>query len=191
MRVIEAGEIASGVTLEAFKHSVHLSMEDMDDDAALLLSLSAAEQAVAVATGRPLTPRAVEFIVPLGAWRQWWFPVLPVVELIGLAVDDGAGYWLDKPMAGAWVRQSHDEPQLVLSAAWDGHKAGAELLRVQARVGGPNPTTDAQVRQAVILLAKEWFEAGIAIDQQDAPRLSFGVHRLIRQVRYRRPVEVQ
>ena len=42
--------------------------------------------------------------------------------------------------------------------------------------------------QAIILLAKEWLEAGIAVeDQFQAARLSFGVQRLIRQIRYRRP----
>lgn len=190
MRVIEEGAITAGVDLEDFKRAVHIALEDLDDDSALQLTLSAAEAAVATATGRPLTVREVEFVAMRGAWRRWWFPVLPVQELTGLALDDGAGGWVDQPLAGAWVRQPHDEPQLVLGDVWAGHLASGDLLRVQARVGGADAQTADRLRQAVFLLAKEWFDASISFDPTEAPRMSFGVHRLIKQARYRRPLEV-
>jgi hypothetical protein len=190
MRVIEQGVIAAGVDLEDFKRSIHFLSEDVEDDAAPLLALQSAEAAVATATGRPLTARRVEFVVTRGAWRRWWFPVLPVQGLVGLALDDGAGGWIDQPLQGAWIQQAHDEPQLVLGPSWAGHGVGGDLIRVQADVGGADVITKLRLRQAVILLAKEWLEAGISIEHEDAPRMSFGVHRLLKQARYRRPCEV-
>ncbi|UWQ29911.1 hypothetical protein [Leisingera sp. M523] len=190
MRVIETEEIAPGVGLEDFKRSVHMAAEDIDNDAALTLALESAESAICTATGYPLTIREVEFVVTRGSWSRWWFPVLPVQELTGLALDDGVGGWADTPLAGAWVQQGHDEPQLVLGESWAGHAATGDVLRVQARVGGPDKPTFNRLRQAIFLQAKEWFEAGIAIEAEDTPRMSFGVHRLIKQARYRRPCEV-
>ncbi|OIQ32309.1 MAG: hypothetical protein BM562_05420 [Alphaproteobacteria bacterium MedPE-SWcel] len=190
MRVIEAGEIPAGVAVADFKRSVHIAAEDIDDDGALQLVLETAEATVATATGRPLTPRAVEFIVTRGSWGRWWFPVLPVADLTALAISDGAGGWIDQPLAGAWVQQAHDEPQLVLGADWAGRIVPGDLLRVQAVVGGADVPTLARLRQAIFLLAKEWFEAGIAIDGAQPPQLSFGVRLLMKQVRYRRPCEV-
>jgi uncharacterized phiE125 gp8 family phage protein len=190
MRVIETGPILPAVDLATFKSSVHIAVDDLDDDAALTTALEAAESLVSIATGRPLTPRAMEFTVTRGTWCRWWFPTLPVQDLLALAIDDGAGGWVDQSLDGAWVQQQHDEPQLVLGSAWAGHSAGGDVLRVQARVGydGVNPAP--QLKQAMILIAKEWFEAGIAIEGEAPPRLSFGGHRLIKQVRYRRPCEV-
>jgi len=191
MRVIEEGEIPAGVTLEDFKRSVHIAAEDLDDDAALSLVLEASESVVATATGRPLTPRSVEFIVTRGSWCRWWFPVLPVEELTALAISDGAGGWLDQPLDGAWVQQSHDEPQLVLGSGWAGRAVAGDLLRIRATVGGADVPTLARLRQAIFLLAKEWFEAGIAVDGEQPPQLSFGVRLLMKQARYRRPCEVE
>lgn len=190
MRVIEAGPILPGVDLTAFKSSVHMSLEDLDDDAALTIALQAAESAVSTATGRPLSPRVMEFTVPRGTWCRWWFPLLPVQQLVALAVDDGAGGWIDQPLTGAWVQQPHDEPQLVLGDAWAGHSVAGDVVRVQARVGYDSVNPEPKLKQAIILLAKEWFEAGIAIEAETPPRLSFGALRLIKQARYRRPAEV-
>jgi hypothetical protein len=191
MRVIDTDPIAPGVALEDFKKSIHFLVDDPEEEAALLLAMESAEATVATATGCPLTPRLVEFVATRGDWRRWWFPMLPVQELVGLALDDGRGGWVDQPLDGAWVQQAHDEPQLVLGNAWAGRSAPGDLLRVQARVGGADVQTRARLRQAVILLAKEWFEAGISLDGEDVPRMSFGVHRLLKQARYRRPCEVE
>ena len=190
MRVIEAGDIPAGVDVADFKRSVHIAEGDLDDDSALALLLQAAEATVATATGHPLTPRAVECVVARGGWRRWWFPVLPVADLTALAISDGAGGWLDQPLAGAWVQQAHDEPQLVLGAEWAGHGVAGDLLRVQAIVGGAEAGARARLRQAIFLLTKEWFEAGIAIEGDQLPSLSFGVRLLMKQARYRRPCEV-
>lgn len=190
MRVIEQGEIAPGIDLADFKKSVHMAAGDLDNDDALQLALESAEAAISTATGYPLTLREVEFVVTRGSWCRWWFPVLPVQELTGLALDDGSGGWINQPLDGAWIQQGHDEPQLVLGRGWAGHAATGDILRVQARVGGPDKSTFNRLRQAILLQAKEWFEAGISVEAEDAPRLSFGVHRLIKQARYRRPSEV-
>lgn len=190
MRVIEEGEIPAGVDLADFKRSVHIAAEDLEEDAALALLLEAAEATVATATGRPLTPRSVEFVVVRGSWTRWWFPVLPVADLTGLAISDGAGGWLDQPLEGAWLQQCFDEPQLVIGANWAGRVISGDLLRVQATVGGADAPTLARLRQAIFLLAKEWFEAGIAVDGEQPPQLSFGVRLLMKQARYQRPCEV-
>lgn len=191
MRVIDVDPLVPGVVLEDFKKSIHFLVDDPDEETALQLALQSAEAAVATATGCPLTSRLVEFVATRGGWCRWWFPVLPVQELVGLALDDGVGGWADQSLDGAWVQQAFDEPQLVLGPAWAGRSASGDLIRIQARVGGADAQMLPRLRQAVILLAKEWFEAGIALDGEDVPRMSFGVHRLLKQVRYRRPCEVE
>ncbi|MFV1800423.1 hypothetical protein [Phaeobacter sp. Ay1a-4a] len=190
MRVIEVDAIPSGFELDDFKRSVHMMDDEAENDPALGLVLESAEAAVATATGRPVTPRLVEFIVVRGHWSRWWFPVLPVQELTGLAVDDGAGGRLDQPLGGAWLQQAHDEPQLVIGRSWVGRSVQGDLLRIQARVGGADVSTFPRLRQAVFLLAKEWLDAGVSIEGETVPQLSFGVRLLIKQARYIRPFEV-
>lgn len=187
MRVIGAEDFAPAVSVEQFKGAVHIAAEDLQDDDTLELMLAAADDAVTTATAHPLTERDVEFIVTLGEWRRWWFPVRPVQALIGLAVDDGNGGWTDQPLAGAQLQFAYDEPQLLLSDDWAGLIVDGDLLRVQARVGEAGGKGPRQIKPAIIQLAREWYEAGISIDAESVPGMTFGVHRLIRQARYKRP----
>ena len=189
MRVFQEGDISPAVSLEEFKRAAHIAEEDLDDDAHLSLLLDAADEAITTATGHPLTVRSIEFVTTLGAWRRWWFPMRPVQELLELAVDDGNGAWIDQPLAGAHVQFENDEPQLVLADDWAGFSSGGDLLRIRADVGQNDGRGPRQLKPAIILMAREWFEAGTPIDAQELPRLSFGVLRLIRQARYRRPRE--
>lgn len=188
MYLTDPGNVQPGVTLDEFKAAVPSAVSD--DDTGLTFLLSAAEDLVATAAAQPLTERAAEFIVHRGwDWRRWWFPVRPVKTLTGLATDDGAGGWTDRGTDGAWVELAWDQPQLVLSDDWAGIGADASLIRVQATVGRPDAQPPVRLKQAVILIAKEWYDAGIAVDPQDPPRLSFAASNLIRSVRYMRPDE--
>ena len=80
-----------------------------------------------------------------------------------------------------------DEPQLVFpSGYWDAAADGA-AVRITATVGAA--TMPMQQSQAVILLANDWFQQGIAIEAITPEQAIFGVQRLIKQVRYLRPQE--
>ncbi|MFD2175941.1 head-tail connector protein, partial [Rhodobacter lacus] len=52
----------------------------------------------------------------------------------------------------------------------------------------PGAVVPPQLGQAILMLAMEWHEAGITVEESyTAPVLSFGFRRLVTQMRYRRP----
>lgn len=170
MRLVSWGDTRP-ITADQLRAAVHLGEEE---DAALDLLIDAAIDVVETATNRALAERVVAVTLPpvlppQAPWRRFWLPILPVVALID-------------PPAGVQLLTGHEEPILQLAP---GATAPQEIL---ARVGyGPGAMPPA-LRQAVILLAKEWHDAQIAVDQLVAAQLSFGLHRLLRQQRYRRPL---
>lgn len=187
MRYIGGGTEPALVTAETFKRQSHILEADVADDSAITFLLQAAQASVLTAANMAPAAGLYEFTWPLtgDGWRRFWFPCRPVTDLVGLAVRADGGGWVDQPLDGVQLVQSHDEPQLLLPARWPGFASGADTLRVQVTAGGDVP---AQLPQAIIMLAREWQRAGIAIeDTPGAPRLSFGVTRLIRQARYTPP----
>ncbi|EBA11789.1 hypothetical protein [Roseobacter sp. CCS2] len=188
MRYIGAAVIASVVTVLDFKRAIHLTPDDADDDVLIAAYLLAAQELVETAIACPLAPRPYEFTAPACAWSAWWFPVRPVVSLDEMAVRDEAGIWAELDTAEAFVVQMYDEPRLVVPDAIIAELRCATEVRVRATAG-----IDARVQraeQAIILTVKEWLDAGISIDGAEPPKMTFGAHNLIRQVRYRRPYEI-
>nr|WP_321509473.1 hypothetical protein [uncultured Celeribacter sp.] len=175
------------VTVEDFKRATHFSGGEAGDDLQLAVLLQAARETVETASGRPLGIRDVLFtaMIEPGA-RRWYFPVAPVVQLQAVEVmSEGVTSTLD--LDQMQLEAGHDEPRMVFAHGVLPVQSGA-LLRVQASVGAAGGSLRMALLQAIFLIAKEWFEAGIAVDDPPAaPRLSFGARTLLRQNRYKRP----
>ncbi|KFI24330.1 head-tail connector protein [Paenirhodobacter enshiensis] len=155
------------VTVEQFARQRHV-----DDADAVLIGelLQAATSVVETATNRMIVPRRLTLGLPEGNWSRFWLPVAPV---IGLA--DGAGTEIVTPFSEPWIA-----------------RADAPDDTITVDVGyGTNDVVPAQLGQAILMLAMEWHEAGITVEETyTAPTLSFGFRRLVEQVRYRRPMVV-
>lgn len=187
MRYAGETEPALAVSVAAFKRSRHILEEDGADDLAFEAYLRAAQDAVSIATGRPLVAGAYAFTVPVcPAFRRWWFPCAPVTGITEVAIVDPEGE--ETAVTGARLLRGDDEPQLLMPKAWAQDAGAHDALRLTATCGAA--TAPERLKQAVILLAGEWFEAGIAAEETvEVPRLSMGALRLIKQSRYRRPGE--
>lgn len=177
------GEVLPAVTAAQFKAAVHLPSDVSADDWSIELALGAAQEMVVTATGRPLSLCEIRFELPAG-WVRWWVPVLPISQVIQVEAQDVAGVWSDLSVDGVILREAFSSPQLELSQGWSGHQVQASRLRITVEAGYET-NAPRQLRQAIILLAKEWFEAGISVEDQAKLDLSFGAERLIKQVRYR------
>nr|WP_232013487.1 hypothetical protein [Cereibacter sphaeroides] len=159
---------ALAVSVEAFKRAVHL--DGPDDDLLIAELLAAATEVVETAVRRALMPRLVAFEIPAGRWSRWYFPLAPVIEVV--EISDPA----------ARLVRGFTEPALERPAATEG------AVSLTALCGHEDPARIPRgLCQAVILLAKEWHDAGIG-PAENAPPLSFGIQRLIRQARYARPM---
>lgn len=145
--------------------------DDLHIDPAELPALgrlvAAATAVVETATNRPILSRDVRITLPEARFREFWLPCAPAIELLGAE--------------GAELLNAHEEPRVRR-----GTFEGSSLL---ARVGYAQPDlAPRQLREAIILLVLEWREAQISVGEAyNPPALSFGLHRLLRQVRYRRP----
>ncbi|MBL3611156.1 phage gp6-like head-tail connector protein [Rhodovulum sulfidophilum] len=172
-----------GVSVEAYKRASH--WEGDADDARIGACLAAAQSAVETATRRPLTPRRVCFETAAGQGRRWWVPVAPVREILGIGwtgLDGTAG---ELGAETARLLHAGDEPQILFAPGAFAAIPAGSALAITLSVG-PDivPPT---LAQAVILIARDWLDAGIAIETVESPRIAFGARALIRQARYRRP----
>ncbi|MBL3571792.1 hypothetical protein BV509_12275 [Rhodovulum sulfidophilum] len=171
-----------GVSVEAYKRASH--WEGDADNSRIEACLAAAQSAVETATRRPLTPRRVCFETAAGQGRRWWVPVAPARDLLGVTWSGAAG---DTALdAGAARLLFPDtEPQILFAEGALAAVPEGSPLAITLSVG-PDivPPT---LAQAVILIARDWLEAGIAIETVESPRIAFGARALIRQMRYRRP----
>lgn len=156
------------VTVENLAGQLHFDDAEIP---ALSALLTAATDVVETATRRPIVPRVVEIALPETSWSEFWLPVAPVIELLGAT--------------GVELKYGFDEPRILRGDFSD--------ESIQVRVGYAESTTiHNQLKQAIILLVLEWREAQISVGEAyQAPSLSFGVQRLIKQVRYRRPQVVR
>ena len=186
MEYIGSDPFAAAVSRDDFKRAVHLTESHDDDDALIDGLILAATGVVEAATNRPMLSREYEFTCPPGDWRRWWFPCAPVSGVTEVAWRDG-GEWAALSLDGVRLERAYDEPQLVLPTSYQASALGATEIRVRATCGTDNSALIGPLTQAVILVAKEWLDAGIAVDGAEAARLSFGARALIRQRTYRRP----
>ncbi|RAP39299.1 hypothetical protein BYZ73_21255 [Rhodovulum viride] len=167
-----------GVSVEAYKRASH--WEGDADNSRIEACLAAAQSAVETATRRPLTLRRVRFETAAGQGRRWWVPVAPARELLGVTWSDG-----EMGADAARLLFADSEPQILFAEGALAAVPDGAPLSITLSVG-PDivPPT---LAQAVILIARDWLEAGIAIETVESPRIAFGARALIRQARYRRP----
>jgi uncharacterized phiE125 gp8 family phage protein len=187
MKNIDA--VAQAVSRDDYKKSVHVTEDDIDDDDLFDLYLQGAQEVVEAATRRPMTQRSVEFQCRATGWRRWWFPVAPVADVTAIAWQNEAGAWVDLGVSGIRIEQAFDEPQLIVPASFFSTVTDGAAIRITATVGHEVADRPRQLAQAVIMIVKDWFEAGIAIEKKEFLDVSFGCRALIKQVRYVRPFE--
>ncbi|MEP3297579.1 MAG: hypothetical protein ABJO27_14100 [Pseudoruegeria sp.] len=188
MKRVDLNQVAAVVTAADYKRAVHIMQSDTDDDVLIQMYIDVATDVVETAIARFLTPRQMEFEAPEGDWGCWWFPVAPVQSLISVDSWDGAD-WVAEDLGDFTLRSGNDEPRLILqdSYRWQGPVGP---LRVRAICGYEDGYAPKQPHQSIILMVKEWFEAGIAVEDLAEVKMNWGVSALIQQVRYRRPCEV-
>ncbi len=177
------------VAVSAFKASVHIREGDLQDDGHISVMLSAAQQVIETATGRPIGAGEFELSVPWAGWRRFWFPCRPVASIDAVILIDADGQELDQPLDGLRLSRGQDEPQLVIADDWAGLSVVASDMVLRFTAGHDLGDRAVEpMRQAIKLMVKEWFDAGLALDETvEAPRLTMGARRLIRQSVYRRP----
>lgn len=193
MRYIGPDPLPLVVTVAEFSAAVH-GIVTPAEEPALADLLAAAQDVVATATNTPLVPGTYELTCPLEGWRRWWLPCRPVSAITALAVsgdgnsdgDDGSSDgFTNRDLTDVTLLQGQDEPQLLLPEGWASHNDYGHILRAQVQAGATPPPA---LRRAIIALAQDWREADISLSPGEAPaRSAFGVQRLIRQARYRRP----
>jgi uncharacterized phiE125 gp8 family phage protein len=166
------------------KRAKHFEAADASNDEVFNALLAAAQSVVETACNRPLTPRDVELDVIFEGGTRWWFPCCPVSSVSDVVWFDGGG-WRDVPRDGWRLVRGSSEPQLLfLGGAQSIIPSGAEM-RITATVG--EQAVPKGLWQAIILLAGDWFEAGINPEKPEFQKVVFGAKALIRQGRYRRP----
>lgn len=182
MRVIGNGG-PEPVTPQEFMAAVHI--DETDDLFNLARLLGSAAEVVERAANRIILRRELEIVTPSVSWSRWWLPVAPIIRVDAVEVLDESGEWLAVPASRYRLSRAFDEPQLVRHGAI---YHGVECrVRVTAGYGGDRGGL--ALKQAIILLAKEWYDADITATDMKPESLSFGVQRLIKQSRYRRPQE--
>ena len=157
----------TGLAVEVATLAAQLHFDEMEGPMISAL-IEAATDVIETATNRPILSRVVEVDLPAGDWHTFWLPCAPAIALI----DASAGQ-LVTPF---------DEPRFIR-----GDHLG-QSLQVRVGFGDTSADTPPRLRQAIILLVKEWREASISVEQAvAAPPLSFGFRALLRQSRYKRP----
>ncbi|WP_322889312.1 MULTISPECIES: head-tail connector protein [unclassified Yoonia] len=180
-------EIGLAVTAEEVRRAVHIT--EAAEDPLIEAYLAAAQEVVETACRRPLLPRDVIIETRYQGGSCWWFPVAPVQALTGIEVLERDGTWAERDTDDVVLASAFDEPKILFGeATLAGVRDGAPV-RVTASVGYPAGALRKGMCQAIIMLTKEWYDAGIAVEQTAEIKVSFGVERLIKQNRYKRPAE--
>ena len=178
---------ATGIlSVDDFRRATGLPGGDPSDELYVGALLDAAVEVVETACNRPMGAREATFDVPAGllCGGIWWFPVAPVQAVTAVEGTADHSAWVARP-AGTWrLETPHDTPRIALAAA-----PASTALRVTATVGHQAGAVPRPMVQAAMLMAKEWFEAGISLEEAPQRRVFFGAARLMRQARYLRPAE--
>lgn len=178
--------ITQAVTTARFLRATNALETDPDHESEVSDLLIAAQELVETACRRPMLPRRFAFEVNLTGWSEWFFPIMPVVQVDQMQVIGDDGTVSDLDLSSAILRGAGDAPRLVAASGFPA--AGA--LRVVATCGHTAASAPRQMAQAVILIAKEWRTAGITVEPMGFLNVSMGCRALIRQVRYVRPAVV-
>lgn len=180
------GATPQAVSVADFKRAVVIAQEETDHDMALAAYLAAAQAVVEAAARRLLTARTVRFTTWAGMGLRWFAPIAPVSAVSLVELDNGAA-WVTVPATRYRLLHGHDEPQILFSDAAFGGLAELASLRITVTIGPVVP--DTRLAQAIILLAKDWFDTGVAVEEQSEAAMNFGCRSLIKQARYQRPHE--
>lgn len=187
MRLLDP--LPQAVSAEAYKRAVHILPEDTDDDMLLNGYLRAAQMTVEKATRRPLLSREITLTARAAGWLRWWMPVCPVTALQEMRWQAADGTWRILDIAAARIEMAHDEPQLVLPDGFFAGVTDGAAIELDAVAGVAGVDHSHPLGQAVILLVKDWYEAGIAVEKKEFLDVSFGCRALMKQWRYNRPSE--
>lgn len=165
---------------------------EVDDPQTITAYLRVAQEVIEVASRRPLTERQVEIEFECcdpNALQRWWFPVAPVKSVDAVTIVNSgnvADSQLDQAALGLLrLYREFDEPQLSFENV--DLASTAKFVRVAATVGYAEGKAPEGLKHAIILLVKEWYDAGLSIGELSEDSVSFNVKALIRQKRYQRP----
>ena len=103
--------------------------------------------------------------------------------------QDANGQWITLDAAAARLETGEDEPQLVVPESYWPAAADGAPVAVDATAGLIDVDHTHPLGQAVILLARDWYLAGVALERIDVTNVTFGARALMKQWRYQRPRE--
>ena len=182
------GGFTPAVSVDDFKRAADILPEEVANDAAYRLHLDAAEDVVTTASATPLTPRTLTLTFPGNCGHSWLVPVRPVTNIVQIEYLDDDDVFQTVTTSGVALLRGDDEPRLRFAVEWWDALPRADVFRVTLGVGlSEGNANGAALRNAIILLAKEWFDANSDLEEMRKQPITFGFERLIRQQRYRRP----
>lgn len=183
------GAYPQAITVSAYKRAVHIMPDQSDDDTLLEGYLRAAQMTVEKATRRPMLPRSARFATRVAGWRRWWLPMCPVSAITAVRWQDEDGQWVTLDATAVRLETGEEEPQVVVpDGYWSAASDGAPVA-VDATAGLIDVDHTHPLGQAVILLARDWYLAGVALEKIDVTNVTFGARSLMKQWRYQRPRE--
>lgn len=177
---------AQVVSADDYRLSTNILPEDVASDAVFNTLLAEAQDTITQATGHVLAACQVAFHVDLGDWQRWWVPVLPVASIQAVEVAPIGGALAAVDFADLQLVRGGDRPQVHVPSDWAGRDNDAALMRIVLNVGHSAPPP--RLLRAIKMLARDWHEAQIAVEEAAQVPTPMGVMRLIRQSRYKRPV---
>lgn len=192
MRLLGNDPLPLAVSVEDFGKA--MPWIEVDDPLTIEGYLRAAQEVVEVASRRPLTERAVEIEFDLAkahGFRRWWFPIAPVSAITSVKAVQPLVAETAIALDQVSVQRGHDEPQLWLTdaALAIAYPSRAQSVRVEAAVGYAEGKLPKGLAHAIILIVKEWYDAGVSIGDLTEASVSFNIKALINQQRYYRPRE--
>lgn len=182
-------DIPQAVSLQDLKRSIHIMPDDSEDDLLFTGYLTAAQEVVETATRRLISPRSVKFELRAVGCLRWWFPVCPVTDVTSLRWQQANGVWADLDFTAVRLESQDDEPQLVFPDGFWATVTDGAAVEVVADAGYSEMTMPRPLKQAAMLLVKDWYEAGIAVEKKEFLDVSFGCRAIMKQYRYARPRE--
>jgi len=190
MKLISPVPVIPAVTVADLKRAVHV--DGVDDDTLLASYISAAQEVVEIAAWRPLRARLLQFEFDLNTdcdFTKWWFPVAPVANIVQVETWSVATGNTIIGLSEFALSGAYDEPKMHMSHVAVSAMVAMDSVQVQADVGYAANDVPETLKQAIILIVKEWFDQGVGIGALKETNLSFAAKNLIKQNKYTRPQE--